>query len=75
MDFQNLFWTKSIEQSIADTDEPGRKLKRSLSTWDLMIISTAVAVGAGILSVKAAANFAGPAVTKRRTTRQPLAKP
>src|SRR6478672_10643594 len=61
----NLFRTKSIEQSIADADEPGRKLKRSLSTWDLMIMGVAVAVGAGIFSVgaKAAANFAGPAVT------------
>lgn len=61
----NLFRTKPIEQSIADADEPGRKLKRSLSTWDLMIMGVAVAVGAGIFSVgaKAAANFAGPAVT------------
>lgn len=61
----NIFRTKSIEQSIADADEPGRKLKRTLSTWDLMIMGVAVAVGAGIFSVgaKAAANFAGPAVT------------
>ena len=61
----NLFRTKSIEQSMSDADEPGRKLKRSLSTWDLMIMGVAVAVGAGIFSVgaKAAANFAGPAVT------------
>lgn len=61
----NLFRTKSVEQSMADADEPGRKLKRSLSTWDLMIMGVAVAVGAGIFSVgaKAAANFAGPAVT------------
>ena len=50
---------------MADADEPGRKLKRSLSTWDLMIMGVAVAVGAGIFSVgaKAAANFSGPAVT------------
>ena len=61
----NLFRTKSIEQSMSDADEPGRKLKRSLSSWDLMIMGVAVAVGAGIFSVgaKAAANFAGPAVT------------
>jgi len=25
--------TKSVEQSIQDTDEPGHKLKRSLSAW------------------------------------------
>lgn len=61
----NLLRTKSVEQSIADADEPGRTLKRSLSTWDLMIMGVAVAVGAGIFSVgaKAAANFSGPAVT------------
>ncbi|ASN52786.1 APC family permease [Sinomonas sp. R1AF57] len=57
--------TKPIETTIADSHEPGRRLKRSLSTWDLMILGVAVAVGAGIFSVgaKAAANFAGPAVT------------
>jgi APA family basic amino acid/polyamine antiporter len=61
----NLMRTKPIEQAIADADEPGRTLKRSLSTWDLMIMGIAVAVGAGIFSVgaKAAAHNAGPAVT------------
>ena len=61
----NILRTKSIEQAIADSDEPGRKLKRSLSAWDLMIMGVAVAVGAGIFSVgaNAAANYAGPAVT------------
>ncbi|MDQ4488651.1 amino acid permease [Sinomonas sp. ASV486] len=60
-----IFRTKPIEATIAETHEPGRRLKRSLSTWDLMIMGVAVAVGAGIFSVgaKAAANFAGPAVT------------
>lgn len=61
----NLFRTKSIEQSIADSGEKGRTLKRSLNTWDLMIMGVAVAVGAGIFSVgaQAAAFNAGPAVT------------
>ena len=61
----NLFRTKSIEQSIADSSEKGRTLKRSLTTWDLMIMGVAVAVGAGIFSVgaQAAAFNAGPAVT------------
>ncbi|WP_336712179.1 APC family permease [Arthrobacter sp. USHLN218] len=61
----SLFRTKSIEQSIADTDEPGHQLKRTLSTFDLMILGVAVAVGAGIFSVgaKAAGSYAGPAVT------------
>ncbi|MGW9404437.1 amino acid permease [Arthrobacter sp. NPDC055585] len=61
----SLFRTKPIEQSLADADEEGRRLKRSLTTWDLMIMGVAVAVGAGIFSVgaKAAAEFSGPAVT------------
>lgn len=61
----NLLRTKSIERSLADADEPGRGLKRTLSTWDLMIMGVAVAVGAGIFSVgaEAAAHHAGPAVT------------
>src|SRR3954453_16528393 len=61
----SLFRTKSIEQSMADMVEPGRELKRTLSTFDLMILGVAVAVGAGIFSVgaKAAGSFAGPAVT------------
>nr|WP_245348463.1 amino acid permease [Paeniglutamicibacter psychrophenolicus] len=50
---------------MADAAEPGRQLKRTLNTWDLMIMGVAVSVGAGIFSVgaRAAANFSGPAVT------------
>ena len=56
--------TKSLEQAVADADEPGRQLKRSLGPFDLMIMGVAVAVGAGIFSVgaRAAGSFAGPAV-------------
>lgn len=56
--------TKTIEQALADSDEPGRQLKRSLGVFDLMILGVAVAVGAGIFSVgaRAAGSFAGPAV-------------
>lgn len=56
--------TKTIEQAMADSDEPGRQLKRTLGVFDLMILGVAVAVGAGIFSVgaRAAGSFAGPAV-------------
>ena len=56
--------TKTIEQAMADSDEPGRQLKRTLGAFDLMILGVAVAVGAGIFSVgaRAAGSFAGPAV-------------
>jgi APA family basic amino acid/polyamine antiporter len=54
-----------VESFLADAAEPGRQLKRTLNTWDLMIMGVAVSVGAGIFSVgaRAAANFSGPAVT------------
>ena len=59
-----LFRTKSVEQTIAETDDKDRKLKRTLGAWDLAIMGVAVAVGAGIFSVgaQAAAYHAGPAV-------------
>ena len=55
---------KSIEASLADSEEKGRSLKRSLRTFDIAAMGIAVAVGAGIFSVgaNAAANFAGPGV-------------
>lgn len=37
-----LFRTKSVEQTIAETGEEGRKLKRNLTWWDLWPIGTFV---------------------------------
>ncbi len=61
----SVWRTKSVEQSIKDTDEPGHKLKRSLSAWDLTIFGVAVVIGAGIftLTARVAATTAGPAVS------------
>src|SRR6478672_2454560 len=61
----DLFRTKSVEQSIQDTDEPGHKLKRTLSAWDLTVFGVAVVIGAGIftLTARVAATTAGPAVS------------
>lgn len=61
----SLWRTKSIEASLADSHLEHRSLKRSLGTFDLMIMGVAVAVGAGIFSVgaKAAGSYAGPSVT------------
>lgn len=60
-----LWRTKSVEQSIQDTDEPGHKLKRSLSAWDLTVFGVAVVIGAGIftLTARVAATTAGPSVS------------
>lgn len=60
----HIFRTKTVEQTLAETGEQGRTLKRNLTWWDLAIMGVAVAVGAGIFSVgaQAAAFHAGPAV-------------
>jgi APA family basic amino acid/polyamine antiporter len=57
--------TKSVEQSIADTDEPATRLRKDLSWWDLTVFGVAVVVGAGIFTVTAstAGNIAGPAIS------------
>src|SRR5947208_4352991 len=56
---------KSVEQSIADTDEPDSKLRKDLTTWDLIVFGVAVVVGAGIFTLTAstAGNVAGPSVS------------
>ncbi|NUP28786.1 MAG: amino acid permease [Nocardia sp.] len=61
----SLFRTKSVEQSIRDTDEPGTKLRKDLTSWDLAIFGVAVVIGAGIftLTARTAGNVAGPAVS------------
>ncbi|CAM2939528.1 amino acid permease [Skermania piniformis] len=60
-----LLRTKSIEQSILDTDEPDAKLKRELTAWDLTVFGVAVVIGAGIftLTARTAGNVAGPSVS------------
>jgi APA family basic amino acid/polyamine antiporter len=61
----SIWRTKSVEQSIRDTDEPGHKLKRTLTAWDLTVFGVAVVIGAGIftLTARVAATTAGPAVS------------
>ncbi|MGU3498161.1 amino acid permease [Mycobacterium sp. C31M] len=56
---------KSVEQSIADTDEPGTRLRKDLTWWDLTVFGVSVVVGAGIFTVTAstAANITGPAIS------------
>ncbi|MBW4716245.1 amino acid permease [Saccharothrix obliqua] len=60
-----LWRTKSIEQSIADTDHPDTKLRRNLTAWDLTVFGVAVVIGAGIFTLTAstAGNLAGPSVS------------
>jgi APA family basic amino acid/polyamine antiporter len=56
--------TKSVEQSIRDTEEPEFRLKKSLGALDLVVFGIGVIIGTGIfvLTGVAAANNAGPAI-------------
>src|SRR2546421_6495649 len=60
----NVWRTKTIEQSIADTEEPGHQLRRRLGPLDLTVFGVGVIIGTGIfvLTGKAAGVQAGPAV-------------
>ncbi|MFE9661301.1 amino acid permease [Streptomyces sp. NPDC005955] len=59
-----LFRTKTVEQSIQDTEEPEHALKKSLSALDLTVFGVGVIIGTGIfvLTGKIAKETAGPAV-------------
>ncbi|MEV1045426.1 amino acid permease [Streptomyces sp. NPDC049916] len=58
-----MFRTKSVEQSIRDTEEPEHALKKSLSALDLTVFGVGVIIGTGIfvLTGKVAKETAGPA--------------
>ncbi|MEV5407608.1 amino acid permease [Thermopolyspora sp. NPDC052614] len=60
----DLFRTKSVEQSIRDTEDPRHRLRRSLSALDLTVFGVGVIVGTGIfvLTGRVARENAGPAV-------------
>ncbi|EAQ00655.1 putative cationic amino acid transporter [Janibacter sp. HTCC2649] len=60
----NVMRTKSIEQSIRETDEPEFQLKKSLGWIDLTVFGIGVIIGAGIFTFtgKAAQAYAGPSI-------------
>ena len=55
---------KSVEKSIADTDEPATRLRKDLTWRDLAVFGVAVVIGAGIFTVTASTtgDVTGPAV-------------
>lgn len=59
-----FFRTKSVEDSLKDTEEPEHALKKSLSALDLTVFGVGVIIGTGIfvLTGKVAKENAGPAV-------------
>jgi basic amino acid/polyamine antiporter, APA family len=56
--------TKSVEQSIADTDEPSTRLRKDLTWWDLTVFGVSVVIGAGAFTITAstAGDVTGPAI-------------
>jgi len=60
----NLLRTKSVEQSIRDTEEPEHQLRKRLGPIDLTVFGIGVIIGTGIfvLTGKAAGLQAGPGV-------------
>ncbi|KRE56284.1 amino acid permease [Phycicoccus sp. Soil748] len=56
--------TKSIEQSIKETDDPEFQLKKKLTALDLTVFGIGVIIGAGIFTLtgRAAADYAGPSI-------------
>ncbi|MGX2993904.1 amino acid permease [Streptomyces sp. JNUCC 64] len=59
-----LFRTKTVEQSIRDTEAPEHALRKTLSALDLTVFGVGVVIGTGIfvLTGKIAKETAGPAV-------------
>jgi len=60
----SIFRTKSIEASIAETEEAEYHLKKRLSALDLTVFGIGVIIGAGIFTLtgRAAATVAGPSI-------------
>jgi APA family basic amino acid/polyamine antiporter len=60
-----LWRIKSVEQSIADTDDPDTRLRKDLTWKDLTVFGVSVVIGAGIFTITAstAGNLTGPAIS------------
>jgi Amino acid transporters len=60
----NILRTKSVEQSIRDTEEPEHRLQKVLGPFDLIVFGIGVIIGTGIfvLTGVGAATKAGPAI-------------
>jgi basic amino acid/polyamine antiporter, APA family len=60
----SIFRTKTVEDSIAETDETEYQLKKRLSAVDLTVFGIGVIIGAGIFTLtgRAAKEYAGPSI-------------
>ena len=64
----SLLRTKTIEQSIADTDEPEHRLKKELTAVDLTVFGVGVTIGAGIFILTGRRRAERPAPCSRRSS-------
>src|ERR1019366_6223268 len=46
-----LFRTKSIDDLIASSEEPARRLKKTLGPWSLALLGVGIVIGSGIFTV------------------------
>ncbi len=60
----SLFRTKSVKELIGETQEEGRRLKKTLRAWDLVAIGIGCIIGVGIFVLPGveAADHAGPGI-------------
>jgi L-asparagine transporter-like permease len=61
----SLFRKKSLEHLLAQADDSGKGLKRTLTAWSLIALGIGAIIGAGLFvrTAAAAGGHAGPAVT------------
>jgi APA family basic amino acid/polyamine antiporter len=63
MPFSDLFRRKPLDQLVGDTEDPVRRLKRSLGPWHLIGLGVGATIGAGIFSTVGTAASGGSAHT------------
>jgi APA family basic amino acid/polyamine antiporter len=47
---RRLFQTKSLDELMAETEEPGHRLKRVLGPWNILALGVGAIIGAGIFA-------------------------
>jgi APA family basic amino acid/polyamine antiporter len=47
---QRLFQTKSLDALVAETEEPGQRLRRALGPWNIVALGVGAIIGAGIFA-------------------------
>src|SRR5437764_2596967 len=48
--FRQLFYTRSLDELVAETQEEGHQLKKALGPWNLVALGIGAIIGAGIFA-------------------------